>query len=124
MRIVIIIVRILLGALMVFASIAYFFKIGEQPVPTGEMATVMGGIAAMKYMMPLVKVIELIAGLSLLTGKFIKVALLVLLPVSINIFLLLAFLAPSELVIGGFVFAANLFLIYANWSSYKHLFAA
>ncbi len=124
MRIVIIIVRILLGALMVFASIAYFFKIGEQPVTTGKMATVMGGIAAMKYMMPLVKVIELIAGLSLLTGKFMKVFLLVLLPVSVNIFLIQAFLAPAELGIGGFVLAANLFLIYANWSSYKHLFTA
>ena len=109
---------------MVFASIAYFFKIGEQPVPTGEMATVMSGLAATKYMLPLVKVIELIAGLSLLTGKFMKVALLVLLPVSVNIFLIQAFLAPAELGIGGFVLVANLFLIYANWSSYKHLFTA
>jgi hypothetical protein len=53
-----------------------------------------------------------------------KVALLVLLPVSVNIFLIQAYLAPSELAIGGFVLLANLFLIYANWSSYKHLFAA
>ncbi len=124
MRIVIIIVRLLLGALMTFAAIAYFFKIGEQPVPTGEMATVMGGFAATKYLMPLIKAIELIAGLSLLTGKFMKVALLVLLPVSVNIFLIQAYLAPSELAFGGFILVANLFLIYSNWSSYKHLFTA
>lgn len=124
MKIVIIIVRILLGGLMTFASIAFFFKIGEQPVPTGEMATVMGGFAAAKYMLPLVKAIELIAGLSLLIGKFMKVTLLMLLPVTVNIFLIQAFLSPAELAIGGFVLVANLFLIYANWSSYKHLFTA
>ena len=124
MKIVIIIVRILLGGLMTFASIAFFFKIGEQPVPTGEMATVMGGFTAAKYMLPLVKAIELIAGLSLLIGKFMKVTLLMLLPVTVNIFLIQAFLSPAELAIGGFVLVANLFLIYANWSSYKHLFTA
>lgn len=124
MKIAVIIVRILLGALMVFASVSYFFKIGDQPAPTGDMATVMGGFMATKYLFPLVKTIELIAGLSLLVGKFTKLFLLALLPVSVNIFLIQVFLTPSEAAIGAFVLVANLFLIYANWSSYKHLFTA
>ncbi len=122
MKITTIIVRILLGALMLFASISYFFNLGEQPKPTGDMATVMGGFMATKYLFPLVKIIELLAGINLVTGKFIKLTLLVLLPISVNIFLIHAFLSPKDLPIALFVILANLFLIYRNWSSYKHLF--
>jgi putative oxidoreductase len=124
MKIATIIVRVLLGGLMLFASITYFFNLMEQPAPTGDMATVMGGFMATKYLFPLVKAIELLAGLCLVSGKFMKVALLVLLPISVNIFLIHACLAPNDLPIAIFVLVANLFLIYSNWNSYKHLFSA
>jgi putative oxidoreductase len=122
MRIAIIIVRVLLGGLMLFASISYFFKLGDQPAPTGDMATVMAGFMASKYMFPLVKVIELLAGISLVSGKFMRAFLLILLPISVNIFLLHAVVTKSDLPVAAFVLLANLFLIYANWNSYKHLF--
>jgi uncharacterized membrane protein YphA (DoxX/SURF4 family) len=124
MRIAIIIVRLLLGALMLFASLNYFFKFMKEPMPEGEMLTVMTGFMATKYLFPLIKVIELLAGVCLVSGKFLKIALLVLLPVSVNILFIHAFLAPKDLPIAIFVLGANLFLIYANWSSYKHLFTA
>ena len=122
MRIAIIIVRLLLGALFLFASISYFFHLMEEPKLTGDMATMMSGFVATKYLLPLAKSIELLAGISLITGKFMKVSLLVLLPVSVNIFLILACVNPKELGIGAFVLLANLFLIYTNWNSYKYLF--
>jgi len=122
MRIAIIIVRVLLGSLMLFASISYFFKLGEQPAPTGDMATVMAGFMASKYIFPLVKVIELLSGISLVSGKFMRAFLLILLPISVNIFLLHVVVTKSDLPVACFVLIANLFLIYGNWSSYKHLF--
>ena len=88
MKIATIIVRVLLGTMMLFASISYFFNLGEQPAPTGDMATLMGGLMASKYMFPLVKSIELIAGLMLVSGKFVKLGTLLLLPISVNIFLI------------------------------------
>lgn len=122
MKIATIIVRILLGGMMVFASIAYFFNLGgEQPAPTGDMATVMAGFVAMKYMFPLAKAIELICGLAILSGKFIRVALLVLLPISVNIFLIHAVVSKTDIPMAAGILLANIFLIYANWSSYKHL---
>ena len=79
MKIATVIVRVLLGAMMLFASISYFFNLmGEQPEPTGDLATLMGGLMASKYMFPLVKSIELIAGLMLVSGKFIKLGTLLL----------------------------------------------
>lgn len=124
MKIAILIVRFLLGALMVFASIAYFFDLMEAEAPTGDMATLMTGIIASKYMMPLVKSVELIAGLSLLSGKFMKVTLLALLPITINIFLIHTVTQVSDVPVAIFVLGANLFLIYAHWNSYKDLFKA
>ena len=124
MKIVILIVRILLGAFMVFASVAYFFDLVEAEPPTGDLLTFMTGIMASKYLMPLAKTIELIAGLSLLSGKFMKVTLLALFPISVNIFLIHTVTQVSEVPVAVFVLGANLFLIYAHWDSYKHLFKA
>lgn len=124
MKIAILIVRILLGALMVFASVAYFFDLIEAEAPTGDMLTFMTGVMATKYLMPLAKTIELIAGLSLLSGKFMRVTLLALLPISVNIFLLHTVTQLSDVPVAVFILGANLFLIYAHWDSYKHLFKA
>lgn len=122
MRIAAIIIRVLLGALMGWASIAFFFNLmGDQPKPSETMGTVMAGFMATKYIFPVAKVIELLAAISLLSGKFMRLMLLVLLPISVNIFLLHTVTEVHEVAIGIFVLAANLFLIYANWGSYKHL---
>lgn len=122
MRIAILIIRILLGAFMVFASVSYFFNLIKAEAPTGNLLTFMTGIMASKYLLPLAKAVELIAGISLLSGKFMKVTLLALLPISINIFLIHTVTQVSEVPVAIFVLGANLFLIYAHWDSYKVLF--
>lgn len=121
MKIATIIVRVLLGAMMLFASISYFFNLGEQPAPTGDMATLMGGLMASKYMFPLVKSIELIAGLMLVSGKFVKLGTLLLLPISVNIFLIHTVTQVSDLPVAIFILVANVFLIYAYWNDFKEI---
>ena len=121
MKIATIIVRVLLGAMMLFASISYFFNLGEQPAPTGDMATLMGGLMASKYMFPLVKSIELIAGLMLVSGKFVKLGTLLLLPISVYIFLIHTVTQVSDLPVAIFVLVANVFLIYAYWNDFKEI---
>ena len=69
MKIAILIIRILLGAFMVFASVTYFFELIEAEAPTGNLLTFMTGVMASKYLLPLAKAVELIAGISLLSGK-------------------------------------------------------
>lgn len=125
MRIATIIVRLLLGGMMLFASLAYFFQFGpEQPKPTGDLATLMAGFMASKYIFPVAKSIELIAGLTLISGKFMKIGLIILLPITINIFLIHVVVTKTDIPMAAAILLANLFLIYANWNSYKHLFTA
>lgn len=122
MKIVTIIFRVLIGLFLLFASITYFFPMGEQPpAPTGHMATVFAGFMATKYLMPLAKVVELLSGLSYVSGKFMKLFNLVLLPVSLNILLLNIFPSQDALPIAAVLFLGNLFFIYKDWDSYKEL---
>lgn len=126
MKIATIIVRVALGLLLLFAAISYFLKLGEEPKMGDAVKTMNEGFAAMIYFMPLVKTVELLCGLSYVSGKFLKLFNLVLLPVSLHIFLINIYLMPTTegLLISGFLFFGNLFLIYTNWESYKHLLKA
>jgi len=124
MKIATLIVRILIGVLLLFASLSYFLKFGEPPEPIGNMKTVMTGFVAAKYVLPVAKLVELICGLSFLTGKFIKISAILLVPISLNILLINVFLMPEGTQIAAPLFLGNLFLIYRNWDSYKGLFVA
>lgn len=124
MKIATLIVRILVGGLMLFASLSYFFKFGEQPAPVGDMKTVMDGFMASKYLLPLAKSVELIAGLTIISGKFMKIGAVILVPVTLNILLINVFMMPEGIPIAAALFVGNLFLMYTNWDSYKGIFTA
>ena len=122
MKIATIIVRVLLGAMMLFASISYFFNLmGEQPDPTGDLATLMAGFMASKYIFPVAKVIELLAGLMLVSGKFVRLGTIILLPISINIFLIHVVVTGADIPMAAAILFANVFLIYANWDGFKEI---
>lgn len=126
MKIATLIVRILVGGLMLFASLSYFFKFGEQPALVGDMKTVMDGFIASKYLLPLAKSVELIAGLTIISGKFMKIGAVILVPVTLNILLINVLLMPELIgnAIATALFVGNLFLIYTNWDSYKGIITA
>jgi len=121
MKIATIIVRVLLGAMMLFASISYFFNLGEQPEPTGDLATLMAGFMASKYIFPVAKAIELLAGLMLVSGKFVRLGTIILLPISINIFLIHVVVTGTDIPMAAAILFANVFLIYANWDGFKEI---
>ena len=122
MKIAILIVRILLGLLFAFASVAYFFKLAQAPELTGDVKTFNEGIAASVYLMPTVKVIELLCAIAFLSGRFVPLATVVIFPIAINIFAFHAFLEPSGLPVAWFVLAADLFLAYYHRDKYKSIF--
>jgi putative oxidoreductase len=124
MRIVTVIIRTLIGLLLLFASISYFFHLFPTPALTGNMKIFNDGIIASGYLMPLVKTVELLCGLSFVTGKFNKLAYIIYMPVSVNIMFTHICLAPEGIPLATFLLLGNLFLIYTKWDSYKGLFEA
>lgn len=124
MKITIIIIRTLIGLLFLYTSISFFLNLTPEPASTGNFKAFQVGLVASTYLMPLAKTIELLCGLSFVTGRFVTLANIAILPVTINILLINFFLTPENLPIAIFVFVGNLFLIYSHWGNYKGLFVA
>jgi putative oxidoreductase len=88
--------RFLLG-LIFFASGVAFFLTTPPPLPPGDMADFFKGIMATHYFIYLLKICEAGCGLLLLSGNFVPLALVILAPIILNIFLVNAFLMPTGL---------------------------
>ena len=122
MKIAAIIVRTLLGLLFIYASMMFFLKKAPETVVTGDFKAFQVGLIASNYLMPLAKGLELICGLAFLSGRFVTLANIVILPVTFNILLININLTPENLPIGVFAFAGNLFLIYYYRKNYSGVF--
>lgn len=123
MKIAIIIVRILLGLLFLFASVAYFFDLAPAPELEGDMAIYSEGLAASGYIFPVIKTVELLCGLAFVSGFFVPLATVVIFPISVNILFVHLLLDPAGLPVALFVILANLFLAYACRNHYRALFS-
>jgi putative oxidoreductase len=124
MKIATLIVRILLGLLFLVTSIGFFLKLFPEPETTGNFKAFQIGLVASSYLIPLAKTVELICGLSFLTGRYVTLANILIFPVTLNILFINFFLTPENMPIALFVFFGNLFLIYSHWENYKSLFVA
>jgi uncharacterized membrane protein YphA (DoxX/SURF4 family) len=122
MKIATIIVRVLLGLVFIFASMSFFLKLAPEPVTTGDFKAFQIGLVASSYLIPLAKGIELLCGLLFLVGKYVTLANIVILPVTLNILMINYFMSPETLPIAIALFLGNLFLIYSYRENYKTVF--
>lgn len=88
--------RYLLGLIFFVFGIAGLFNLIPPPpnMPEG-LVTYMTGLMAAKYFMPLLKITEIICGLLLLIRVAPSLALIILAPITINIFFVHLFLTPG-----------------------------
>lgn len=117
MKIAVIIIRVLLGAMYLFASVSYFLKLmPESPQMSADQTTFMAGVMVTGYLMTLIKITELVGGILLIFGRTAPLAAIILFPVTLNIFLYHAYLGPKELPMVAVMLLFNLFLFFA----YRH----
>jgi uncharacterized membrane protein YphA (DoxX/SURF4 family) len=124
MKIAVIIVRVLMGLLFLFASITFLFNLIPVPPMTGPVKTFNEGLAASVYFFPLLKVTELLCGLAFVSGRYVALACVIISPIIINILFIHIFLDRQGLPIAIALVLANIFLAYANWDKYRPLLAA
>ncbi len=88
---VVTVARYLLGAIfLIFGlnGLMMIFGMGgfiPLPKPGAGMQAVMGGLFAAGYLMPTVKILEVVCGVMLLSGKYVTLALCLLAPIVYNI---------------------------------------
>ncbi|MCB0368570.1 MAG: DoxX family membrane protein [Bdellovibrionales bacterium] len=119
--------RVALGLIFTVFGLNGFLNFLPQPANMPEPA-IKFAMAMMEtgYLMTLVKGVEVISGIMLLTGFFIPLAQLFLSPIIINIFLFHAFLAPQNggLVMPSIIVVLQIALAYQYKESYKSVLKA
>jgi putative oxidoreductase len=107
------IARILLGLVFFAAGLTGLLNLVPPPPDLPEsLKQFNAGLMASVYFMPFVKATETICGLLLISGYFVPLALVILAPITINIFLVHLFMFPSGL--GQAVFL-GLLMIYLSF---------
>ncbi|WP_263380684.1 hypothetical protein [Granulicella paludicola] len=96
MRIASLIARYLLGLIFVIFGANGFLQFIHMPPPTGLAGQFMGAIFMSHYYVAIF-LLQLVGGLLLLAGRYVPLALVLLGPVIVNIFLFHVFLAPAGL---------------------------
>ena len=124
MKITIIIVRILLGLIFLTTSIGYFLNLFPEPVTNGDFKAFQAGLIASSYIIPIAKTLELLCGIAFISGRYVTLANIVILPVTLNILFINFYMTPDGLPLALFIFLGNLFLIYSHWENYKGIFVA
>jgi putative oxidoreductase len=125
MKIAVLIARVLLGLIFVVFGLNFFFPqvLHMTPPPMSKEATAFsGGLWGSGYFFQYMKVIEIVSGFFLLINRFTAFFVLVLLPISVNIFLFHAILAPAGVPVGAAVILLELFLCIAYLKYYKSVF--
>ncbi len=110
--------RILLGLIFFVFGLNGFFHFLPQPPMSGPPAEFAGALFASGYMFPLIKGTEVLAGILLLSGRLVPLALTVLAPVVVNIVAFHLFLAPAGLGLPLLVVALGVFLAWSYRSSF------
>ncbi len=114
-------IRILVGLLLVIAGVSKLVPMSPPP-PHNEAATAfMTALVATGYLMPIIAVTEIFAGVCFVLGRFVALAAVVLVPISLNIVLFHALLDPSGAAPGFFVGAANIYLLAVSFPKYQDM---
>lgn len=116
--------RLLLGLLFAVFGLNGFVGFIPVPPPAPEAGAFLGALAATGYMFPMVKGLELLAGLALLAGVYVPLALLVLIPIVVNIVALHLFLDPSGLVMPLAILALGIVVATAHWARFRQVLQA
>lgn len=107
------IARFILGLVFFGAGLFGLIK-GMQPPPDlpDNMKTFIAGMAATVYFFPFLKGLEMVCGILLLSGFYVPLALVVLAPIILNIFLVHAFLAPNGIILAIVLGILELYLAF------------
>jgi hypothetical protein len=105
------------GGFTLFGLNGFLHFLPQPPAPAAAMSFG-AALMATGYMFPLIKGTEIIAGLLLLSSRYVTLALALLAPVLVNILAFHVFLAPAGLAI-PIVFLAELFLAWSYRDAYR-----
>lgn len=124
MKFVVIGARVVLGLIFVVFGLNGFFHFIPNPEMNEPMTGLMTALGGTGYFMNVVKTVEVVSGLMILTGRFLPLGLILLAPVSVHIFFAHLFLDQAGLPMAIAIIVLQLVLAWAYRDSYSELLQA
>ena len=116
--------RLFLGLVFTVFGLNFFLHFLPMPPSPPRAASFAGALFASGYLFPLLKTTEVVAGLLLLSNRFVTLSLAVLAPIVINIVGFHLFLAPSGMVLPLALLAAELYLAWTYRAAFAPMLQA
>jgi len=116
--------RYLLGIVLLVFGLNGFLNFLPAPELPEAAGAFFGALIETGYMMHLVKGVEVIVAVLLLSNRFVSLALVMFVPISINILAFHLVLAPAGIGPGALVFILNIYLLFVNIDSYRPMLKA
>jgi putative oxidoreductase len=116
--------QIVLGLIFLVFGLNGFLHFIPTPPPSGPSGDFAMALFKTGYFFPFLKGTEVICGILLLANKYTSLALLILAPIVINIFLFHAFLGIEGLPISIVIAGLLAYLAWTKKETYKHLLTA
>lgn len=118
-------VRILFGALFAFSGFTKLFGLGSQSTEgmSAEAVAFATALGQSGFIMPVVAVVELVAGIMLLVNRLAPLALALLAPLVVGIFGFHVLLAPDGAIMAVVIALAEVYLAWAYRDAFKPMLA-
>ena len=113
------VISLLFGLLFINSGLNKFFNYIPVPkdLPEG-LLKVLGAFMEIKWLLPLVAVVEIVGGILVITNKFRALGAILILPVTVGILLTHIINAPSGLILALILFVINSWIIFENRQKY------
>lgn len=121
MKIAVLIARILLGLVFTIFGMNTFLHFIPMPPPPGD-AGIFAGLLFKYGWLSFISILYIVAGVLLLLGRYIGVALTILGPIIVVILLFHITMNPQGIGLALFVAVLEAFLIYAHWHHFDPVF--
>jgi uncharacterized membrane protein YphA (DoxX/SURF4 family) len=119
-----VILRSLLGLVFFVFGLNKFLHFIPNPPEPAPAADLFGALFRAGYFIPMLATTETISGALLLTGMLVPLALVLLAPVIVNIFMFNLFLAPANLPIAIVLVALEVILAWIHRAAFASLFSS
>ncbi len=118
------VLRIVFGLLFFVFGLNGFLHFLPQPPPPEKAAAFVSGLMSTGYFFPLLKGTETLAGALLIAGYFVPLALLLLAPIIVNIFLFHTVLVPDGFIMALVIVALEGYLAWTKKDVFAHVLKA
>jgi hypothetical protein len=114
--------RILFGLMMANSGLNKFLNYMPIQEMTASAEALMGALIESIYIFPLVAIVELLAGGLIITKKYNALGAILMMPITINIFLIHTVLNPAGIILSLVLLLINIWILLENKSKFRALF--